>query len=98
MHDETVSTPTPRWAWRMGVATTALAGALLIAMTVPHASADSSYQPALDQLLDVMQQAANYDAALPVATPDRDAMLLTGLPNTNYEVLSAGLARVTELF
>ncbi|MDQ1749765.1 MAG: hypothetical protein QOE71_821, partial [Pseudonocardiales bacterium] len=91
MHDKTVSTPIPRWARRMGVATTALAGELSVAMTVPHASADSSYQPALDQLLDVMQQAANYDSALPFATPDSDAMLLTGLQNTNYELLSAGL-------
>jgi hypothetical protein len=71
---------------------------LSVALTVPHASADSSYQPALDQLLDAMQQAANYDAALPFATPDSDAMLLTGLQNTNYELLSAGLSRVTELF
>ena len=98
MHDKTVFTAKPRWTRRIGVATTALAGALSVAMTIPHASADSSYQPALDQLLDAMQQAANYDAALPFATPDSDAMLLTGLQNTNYELLSAGLSRVTELF
>ena len=57
-----------------------------------------SFQPALDQLLDAMQQAVAYDSSLPFATPDSDAMLLTGLQNTNYELLSAGLSRVTELF
>ena len=66
MHDKTVFTAKPRWTRRIGVATTALAGALSVAMTVPHASADSAYQPALDQLLDAMQQAANYDAALAI--------------------------------
>ncbi|MFZ0902796.1 MAG: hypothetical protein WAN71_02720 [Mycobacterium sp.] len=59
---------------------------------------DDSFQPALDQLLDAMHQAVAYDASLPFATPDSDAMLLTGLQNTNYELLSAGLSRVTELF
>src|ERR1700742_5378177 len=98
MHDKTVFTAMKRWMRRTGVAATALAGALSVAMTVPHAGADSSYQPALDQLLDAMQQAVNYDSALPFATPDSDAMLLTGLENTNYELLSAGLSRVTELF
>ena len=59
---------------------------------------DDSFQPALDQLLDAMQQAVAYDSSLPFATPDSDAMLLTDLQNTNYELLSAGLSRVTELF
>jgi hypothetical protein len=67
-------------------------------ISAPQATADSSYQPALDQLLDAMQQAAAYDESLPFATSDSDAMLLTGLQNTNYELLSAGLSRVTELF
>ncbi len=69
-------------------------------MTAPHATADSTsaYQPALDNLLEAMQQAVAYDSALPFATPDSDAMLMTGLQNTNYELLSAGLSRVTELF
>lgn len=57
-----------------------------------------TFQPALDQLLNAMQQAVAYDSALPFATPDSDAMLMTGLQNTNYELLSAGLSRVTELF
>ena len=81
------------------MAATGLAGALLMMITAPQASADTpSYQPALDQLLDAMQQAVAYDSALPFATPDSDAMLMTGLQNTNYELLSAGLSRVTELF
>jgi hypothetical protein len=68
-------------------------------ITAPQATADTpSYQPALDQLLDAMQQAVANDSALPFATPDSDAMLMTGLENTNYELLSAGLSRVTELF
>jgi len=87
-----------RAAQAVGFATTALAGALSMMITAPQATADSSYQPALDQLLDAMQQAVAYDSALPFATPDSDAMLLTGLQNTNYELLSAGLSRVTELF
>ena len=78
---------------------TGLAGALLMMIPAPQATADTpSYQPALDQLLDAMQQAVANDSALPFATPDSDAMLMTGLQNTNYELLSAGLSRVTELF
>ena len=81
------------------MAATGLAGALLMMITAPQATADTpSYQPALDQLLDAMQQAVANDSALPFATPDSDAMLMTGLENTNYELLSAGLSRVTELF
>ena len=103
MANAMVRTPLPRWmrsraAQAAGMATTALAGALLMMTTAPHATADPSYQPALDNLLDAMQQAVAYDEALPFATPDSDAMLLTGLQNTNYELLSAGLSRVTELF
>ncbi|MGB8209506.1 MAG: hypothetical protein WCF69_18255 [Mycobacterium sp.] len=82
-----------------GMAATGLAGALLMMIPAPQATADTpSYQPALDQLLDAMQQAVANDSALPFATPDSDAMLMTGLENTNYELLSAGLSRVTELF
>lgn len=81
------------------MAATGLAGALLMMIPAPQATADTpSYQPALDQLLDAMQQAVANDSALPFATPDSDAMLMTGLENTNYELLSAGLSRVTELF
>jgi hypothetical protein len=86
---------------RAGLATIAFTGALSMLVTAPRATADTSdasFQPALDQLLHAMQQAVAYDSSLPFATPDSDAMLLTGLQNTNYELLSAGLSRVTELF
>ena len=98
MCDVTPTSARPHWMRSIGIAATALAGALAMAITAPHAKADPAYQPALDQLLEAMQQAAAYDAALPFATADSDTMLLTGLQNTNYELLSAGLSRVTELF
>src|SRR6185312_2388233 len=91
-----VSSALPRWMRSIGLAATA--GAVAMAITAPHAKADPAYQPALDQLLAAMQQAAAYDASLPFATADSDTMLMTGLQNTNYELLSAGLSRVTELF
>ena len=81
-----------------GLAATSLASALLMTIISPQAAADPSYQPALDNLLDAMQQAVTYDESLPFATSDSDATLLTDLQNTNYELLSAGLSRVTELF
>ena len=79
-----------------GMAATSLPGAVLMMIGAPHAAADtsaadlvssssSSYQPALDQLLDAMQQAVAYDSAL-----------LTGLQNTNYELLSAGLGSLLD--
>jgi hypothetical protein len=98
MCNVTPFSPRPHWVRSIGIAATALAGGLAMAITAPHAKADPAYQPALDQLLEAMQQAAAYDAALPFATADSDTMLLTGLQNTNYELLSAGLSRVTELF
>lgn len=84
-----------------GIATTALVGALAMTITAAQATADDgsgSYQPALDHLLDVMDQAVAHDSALPFATPESNATLLTSLRNTNYELLSAGLSRVTQLF
>lgn len=84
-----------------GIATTAVVGALAMTITAAQASADDgsgSYQPALDHLLDVMDQAVAHDSALPFATPESNATLLTSLRNTNYELLSAGLSRVTQLF
>jgi hypothetical protein len=99
MHDSLVSSGLPRGVRPLALAAAAVAGAVTMAIAAPHANADSgSYQPALDQLLDAMQQAVAYDSGLPFATADSDAMLLTGLQNTNYELLSAGLSRVTELF
>jgi len=96
MHDAAARPTSKHWSRHLGLA--AIAGAIAITLTAPHALADPAYQPALDQLLDAMQQAAAYDAALPFATADSDVMLMTGLQNTNYELLSAGLSRVTELF
>jgi hypothetical protein len=98
-----------RVAQAAGMAMTALAGAVLMAIAAPQATADpsaadllgsssSSLQPAIDNLLDAMQQAVALDSALPFATPDSDATLLTDLQNTNYELLMSGLSRVTELF
>lgn len=64
--------------------TTALAGALLMAITASPATADTSaLQPAIDNLLEAMQQAVVLDPALPFATPDSDATLLTDLQHTN---------------
>ncbi|MGH3564248.1 MAG: hypothetical protein ACRDTN_21340, partial [Mycobacterium sp.] len=91
------------------MATTALAGALVAVVTAPPATADastavslttssSSWQPALDDLLSAMQQAAAHDAALPYAPPDSTDTVMTMLQNTNYELLISGLSRVTELF
>lgn len=91
-----------RVAQAAGMAATALASALLMAFTAPQANADTSdtaaLQPAIDSLLDAMQQAVALDSALPFATADSDATLLTDLQNTNYELLMSGLSRVTELF
>ena len=85
------------------MAATSLPGAVLMMIGAPHAAADtsaadlvssssSSYQPALDQLLDAMQQAVAYDSALPFATPDSDASLLTDLVMAQY---SAGWLKMT---
>ncbi len=91
--------PSVRDARTAGMAMTAIAGAVLMAITTPPAAADSSgLQPAIDNLLDAMQQAVALDSHLPFATPDSDATLLTDLQNTNYELLMSGLSRVTELF
>lgn len=80
------------------IAAAPLASPVLHVSDVRLTAGDDSFQPALDQLLNVMQQAVAYDSSLPFATPESNAMLLTGLQNTNYELLSAGLSRVTELF
>ena len=87
----------------------ALAAALVPVIASPPATAgaeaevaltatSSSWQPALHELLAAMQQAEAYDAALPYASPDSVAMLPTMLQNTNYQLLMAGISRVTELF
>ena len=90
-----------------GLATAVVAGTAAITLQpaplahpipVTLTSVSAGVQQAIDSLLAVMQQAAANDAALPFATPDGVAMLMTGLQNTNYELLMAGVSRVTELF
>lgn len=91
-----------------GIATAALAGSLAVAVVAPQATVgvsravslttSPSWQPALDALLQAMQEVAARDAALPYAPPGSEAELMTLLQNTNYQLLSAGLSRVTELF
>lgn len=91
-----------------GVATALLVGGLVLVGTAPQTAVGApaavmlttsgSFQPALDSLLEAMHQAVAYDSALPFATPDGIAMLPSGLQNTNYELLMAGISRVTELF
>ncbi len=90
-----------------GLATAVVAGTAAITLQpaplahpipVTLTSVSAGVQQAIDSLLAVMQQAAANDAALPFATPDGVAMLMTGLQNTNYELLMAGISRVTELF
>lgn len=95
-----------RW-YAAGLAATVVAGAPATAIQPMHlvhstpvalTSVSAEVQQAIDALLDVMKQAAADDAALPFATPDGVAMLMTGLQNTNYELLMSGVSRVTELF
>lgn len=97
---------------RAGVAASAACALGFAAVVAPTGSAsdhhgpvevrltagDAAWQPAFDQLLAAMAAAAAQDAALPFATPDGIAALTTNLQNTNYELLMAGISRVTELF
>lgn len=64
----------------------------------PIALTTAGYQPALDELLAAMAQAAAKDAALPYAPPGSEADVLPIIANTNYQLLMAGISRVTELF
>ncbi|OQZ95602.1 hypothetical protein [Mycolicibacter algericus] len=90
-----------------GVAMAVAGGGLAITMQptrpaqprpVALTAVSAEVQQAIDALLDVMKQAAADDAALPFATPDGVASLMTSLQNTNYELLMSGVSRVTELF
>lgn len=87
----------------------ALAGVLTLGCAAPQSAADapeavalttasSAFQPALDELLAEMQRLVAQNAQLPYAPPGSEAELLTLLQNTNYQLLSAGLSRVTQLF
>lgn len=64
----------------------------------PAVALTAGYQQALDALLDAMKQAQANDLALPYASPGDAATLMTMLQNTNYQLLTTGLSRVTELF
>ena len=55
-------------------------------------------QAALDALLAEMRAVVERDAALPYAPPGSEDELWTAVRNTNYQLLSAGLSRVTQLF
>lgn len=101
--------PSTRTARAAGMTTTVLAGAVAMVIATPQVTSDapiavrltateSSFQPALDSLLQVMQEAAAQDAAQPFAPPGSEETLMTMLQNTNYELLMAGISRVTELF
>lgn len=92
-----------------GMVATAMAGALVMTFTAPQArtavptavsltSTSSSVQAALDQLLAEMQRIVTQDAALSYAPPGSEADVLPILQNTNYQLLMAGVSRVTELF
>ncbi|MDD7811383.1 hypothetical protein PP713_02230 [Mycobacterium sp. CSUR Q5927] len=92
---------------RYGVAAAALGSALSMvaapALTIPAQAGPAvaltaGYQQALDALLDAMKQAQANDLALPYASPGDAATLMTMLQNTNYQLLTTGLSRVTELF
>lgn len=64
----------------------------------PAVALTAGYQQALDALLDAMKQAQANDLALPYASPGDAATLMTMLQNTNYQLITTGLSRVTELF
>ncbi|OBK90965.1 hypothetical protein [Mycolicibacter sinensis] len=92
---------------RYGVAAAALGSALSMvaapALTIPAQAGPAvaltaGYQQALDALLDAMKQAQANDLALPYASPGDADTLMTMLQNTNYQLLTTGLSRVTELF
>ncbi|BBX23834.1 hypothetical protein MTER_32450 [Mycolicibacter terrae] len=92
---------------RYGIAAAALGSALSMVMSTPASAGPApavaltstyGFQPAIDELIDAMKQAVAYDMALPYAVPGSEDNLMTMLQNTNYQLFSAGLSRVTELF
>lgn len=94
-------------ARRLATAAVAVGGALSMVMGTPLGTAGGSapavtltagYQQALDALLDAMKQAQAYDLSLPYASPGDADTLMTMLRNTNYQLITTGLSRVTELF
>ncbi|ORA99596.1 hypothetical protein BST33_13795 [Mycolicibacter minnesotensis] len=92
---------------RYGVAAAAVGSALSLVMgspvpaaggAVPSVALTAGYQQSLDDLLAAMNDARAFDLALPYASPDDGDVLMTMLRNTNYQLFTAGLSRVTELF
>ncbi|CAJ1494362.1 hypothetical protein MU0083_000782 [[Mycobacterium] kokjensenii] len=92
---------------RVGVAAAAIGCALSMVAagplattgtTAPAVALTAGYQQALDDLLDAMNQARDFDLSLPYASPEDADVLMAMLRNTNYELLTTGLSRVTELF
>ncbi|MEB3070232.1 hypothetical protein K5L39_13660 [Mycolicibacter sp. MYC017] len=94
-------------ARRLLTAAAVLGGALSMMVGTPLATAGglapavrltAGYQDALDDLLAAMKQAQANDLALPYASPGDADTLMTMIQNTNYQLITTGLSRVTELF
>ncbi|WP_235653516.1 hypothetical protein [Mycolicibacter icosiumassiliensis] len=92
---------------RLGTAAVAVGGALSMLLGSPSVTANSvapavtltaGYQQALDALLDAMRQAQAFDLSLPYASSGDADTLMSMLRNTNYQLITTGLSRVTELF
>ncbi|WP_237160387.1 DUF1214 domain-containing protein [Mycolicibacter engbaekii] len=94
---------------RYGMAAAAVGTALSLVVGAPQAHATAAspavaltatdgFQPAIDALLEVMRQTVEYDMALPYAIPGSEDNVMEMIRNTNYQLLSAGLSRVTNLF
>lgn len=94
-------------ARRLLTAAAVLGGALSMMVGTPLATAGglapavrltAGYQDALDDLFAAMKQAQANDLALPYASPGDADTLMTMIQNTNYQLITTGLSRVTELF
>lgn len=84
----------------VGTALSMLAGAPLATggNAAPAVTLTAGYQQALDALLDAMKEAQAFDLSLPYASPGDADTLMTMIQNTNYQLITTGLSRVTELF
>src|SRR5690625_934921 len=91
---------------RYAVAAAALGSSLSMVMgtspvtggaPAPAVTLTAGYQQALDDLLDAMKQAVDHDLSLPYASADDADTLMAMVQNTNYQLLTTGLSRVTEL-
>lgn len=84
----------------VGTALSMLAGAPLATggNAAPAVTLTAGYQQALDALLDAMKEAQAFDLSQPYASPGDADTLMTMIQNTNYQLITTGLSRVTELF